>query len=133
MSKSDDSGKGVIFLGDKPTDAAKKIMSAATDSLASINLYWDKQAGISNLLTILGLFTNRSATDVEQEWKGKSSYGDLKKAAAEATVAFLEGLQGRLAQVDDHQLIAKLESSEVAMREVAGKTLLKAQKAVGLR
>src|SRR5882757_2321007 len=43
MSKSDESGKGIIFLGDKPEDAAKKIMSATTDSVGSIDLDFKKQ------------------------------------------------------------------------------------------
>src|SRR5690606_20583821 len=36
MSKSDESGKGVIFLNDTPEAARKKIMSAATDSFGDI-------------------------------------------------------------------------------------------------
>jgi tryptophanyl-tRNA synthetase len=133
MSKSDDTGKGVIFLNENPTEAAKKVMSATTDSKGEINLDWDNQPGISNLLTILGLLTNRSLTDVEQEWKGKSSYGDLKKAVADALQAFLEGLQGHLAQVDDSTIHAKLETSESSMNEVASQKLQQVQKVVGLR
>lgn len=38
-----------------------------------------------------------------------------------------------LAKVDEPQLVAKLEKSETAVNEVANKTLLKVQKAVGLR
>lgn len=133
MSKSDESGKGVIFLSDDPAASAKKIMSATTDSVGVINLDWDKQPGISNLLTILALLTNRDVTEVANEWSGKTSYGDLKKTCAEALQTFLEGLQARLAQVDDTAILAKLESSEKAMNEIASQTLLKVQKAVGLR
>lgn len=133
MSKSDDSGKGVIFLGDNPDDAAKKVMSAATDSLGSIKLDWENQPGISNLLQILALFTHRSIEEVETEWRGDSSYGDFKSAVAEATRSFLADLQAKLAQVDDNAINTKLEASEQAMSQMAGQTLLKVQKAVGLR
>jgi tryptophanyl-tRNA synthetase len=133
MSKSDDTGKGVIFLGDSPDHTRKKIMSAATDSLGSVKFDWDNQPGVTNLLQILSLLTKKPQSEVNTEWEGNNRYGDLKTAVAEATVAFLEGLQGRLALVDDHEVIAKLESSEKAMREIAGKTLLNVQKAVGLR
>ena len=133
MSKSDDTGKGVIFLGDKPEDAAKKIMSATTDSEGKIKFDWDKQPGITNLLQILALATERPQADVNRYWEGKTAYGDLKKAVAEAVAGFLQGLQGQLAKVDDKELLEKLEHSEEAMREAANKTLLKVQKAVGLR
>ena len=133
MSKSDESGKGVIFLSDDPSTSAKKIMGAATDSIGIIDLDWVKQPGISNLLTILSLLVKKPVSDIAQEWKGKTSYGELKTATAEALTTFLEGLQSRLAVVQDDQINTKLESSEQAMREIAGKTLLNVQKAVGLR
>lgn len=133
MSKSDDTGKGVIFLGDSPEVAAKKVMSAATDSEGSIHFDWDKQPGVTNLLQILALLGHRDQTEVNKEWEGKSSYGDLKKAVADATQSFLEDLQAKLAQVDDKAIQAKLESSEAAMSKIASEKLLKVQKIVGLR
>lgn len=133
MSKSDDSGKGVIFLGDDPTDAAKKVMSAATDSVGVINFDWDKQPGVTNLLQILALLSGKTQTEVNKEWTGKTSYGDLKAAVAEAIQVFLEGLQAKLAQVDDDAIRFKLESSEKAMNKTASEKLLKVQKTVGLR
>jgi hypothetical protein len=45
----------------------------------------------------------------------------------------LGGFQTKLANVDESQLMAKLEADEIAMSEVANATLLKVQKAVGLR
>jgi len=133
MSKSDASGKGVIFLGDDPDNAYKKIMSAATDSLASVNLDWDNQPGISNLLQLLSLFTKKDLEDVVKEWQGVERYGDFKKAVAEATRDFLAELQSNLSQVGNHQVLAKLVSSEQEMNQQANEILLKVQKAVGLR
>jgi tryptophanyl-tRNA synthetase len=133
MSKSDETGKGVIFLGDKPDAAAKKVMSAATDSMGSINFDWEKQPGITNLLQILSLLSGKAQDEVNAEWQGKSSYGELKSAVAEAVQDFLAGIQSKLAQVDDTAIQTKLEASETAMREVAIQNLLKVQKAVGLR
>jgi tryptophanyl-tRNA synthetase len=133
MSKSDDSGKGVIFLGDLPEVAAKKIMSAATDSIGSINLDWENQPGISNLLQILALFDGHPVEEVELIWKGSSNYGDFKKAVASVVKDFLIWLQDRLAQVDDSAIQTKLGTSEQAMNGIANETLFKVQKAVGLR
>jgi tryptophanyl-tRNA synthetase len=133
MSKSDDSGKGVIFLGDSPELASKKIMSAATDSVGVIKLDWENQPGISNLLQILALLKNIPLNEIVSEWSGKSSYGDLKTAVSEAVSSFLFELQSNLALVNDSKVKTKLELSERAMNDIAKETLLKVQKAVGLR
>lgn len=133
MSKSDDTGKGVIFLGDSPEAAAKKIMSAATDSLGNISFDWENQPGITNLLQILALATERPQQDVNTQWEGKSAYGELKRTVAEAVTGFLQGLQGQLDNVDDKVLLAKIVQSETAMRALADKTLLSVQQVVGLR
>lgn len=133
MSKSDESGKGIIFLSEDPKRAAKKIMSATTDSIGSINLNYEKQPGISNLLTILALFTNRDLSEVVEEYEGQTSYGNLKKAVAEATEAFLTAFQNNYRQVDSSTLQAKLEASESQMNVTANATLHKVQAAIGLR
>lgn len=133
MSKSDETGKGVIFLGDNPEEAAKKIMSATTDSVGSIHYDWEKQPGISNLLQILALVTHADLSKVISDWEGNERYGDLKHAIAEAMRCFLEDLQANLSTVGDDIIQTKLESSEAAMRDAANQTLLKVQRAVGLR
>lgn len=133
MSKSDETGKGVIYLGDKPEEAAKKVMSATTDSEGSISFDWDKQPGITNLLQILSLLTGKPQDEVNEEWTGKANYGELKQAVSEAVSEFLSDLQSKLSSVDDAAVIAKLERSETAMNEMANATLLKVQKALGLR
>ena len=133
MSKSDETGKGVIFLSDSPEDAAKKIMGATTDNLASIHYDKATQPGISNLLDILALLRGKPVVEVVAEFEGQERYGDFKKVVADEMVAFLRGFQERLANVDDSEVVAKLESSERAMNDVANATLLRVQKAVGLR
>lgn len=133
MSKSDETGKGVIFLGDDPAAAAKKIMSATTDSVGAIHYDRDNQPGICNLLQILALLTKRPIQDIASEWDGKTSYGELKKAAAEQVQSFLTSFQNRLATIDEAVLHAKLEASESAMRTHADRTLLAVQQTVGLR
>ena len=133
MSKSDDTGKGVIFLGDDPKTAAKKIMSATTDTEGSINLDYDKQPGISNLLQIHALLSDETLEKVVDHHKGETKYGDFKKEVAEQIEEFLTDFQTKLAQVDEQKLLAKLEAGEKAMNDQANATLLKVQKAAGLR
>ena len=133
MSKSDDTGKGVIFLGDNPALASKKIMAATTDSFGEIAFDSKERPGISNLLQILALLSCRNQEAVTAEWQGKTSYGQLKKTVADAMTSFLTDFQKRLDAVDDQAIQAKLVQSEAAMREISGQTLLRAQQAVGLR
>lgn len=133
MSKSDEAGRGVIFLGDEPAAAAKKVMSATTDNEGAVHLDPDKQPGISNLLQIFALLSGTPLEQVAKEHEGRQSYGGLKQLVAEQVSAFLESFQARLQQVDDAAIVAKLEADETLMRQTADATLANVQRAVGLR
>ncbi len=133
MSKSDETGKGVIFLSDTPEVARKKVMGAATDSYGEVQFDFKERSGVSNLLQMLALLAGKSQSDVNKQWGGQTSYGDLKKAVADAVAEFLADFQAKLLAVDEQTLIAKLAESEKAMNETANATLLRVQKAVGLR
>ena len=133
MSKSDESGRGVIFLGDDPAVAAKKIMSATTDDKAEIHFDKANQPGISNLLEILALLRGQDLTETVAEFEGQTRYGDFKQVVATEVEQFLTTFQRKLAAVDDTAIIAKLEQSERDLTQTANATLLRAQQAVGLR
>ncbi len=133
MSKSAADDKSKILLIDSPDLAAKKIMSATTDSMGCINFDWENQAGITNLLQILALITDRNQTEVNLEWIGVDNYGLFKKVVAKAVSDFLIGFQSRLRKITDKQLLSKLEQSERDLTPIANATLFKAQQAVGLR
>ncbi|HSE60688.1 MAG TPA: tryptophan--tRNA ligase, partial [Candidatus Saccharimonadales bacterium] len=97
MSKSDDTGKGVIFMNDTPEAAMLKIMSATTDSESSIKYDWEKQPGIANLLQIFSLLSGRDLQEVIHQWEGQESYGDFKKAVAQVVSDFLGDFHTRFA------------------------------------
>ena len=138
MSKSDESGKGIIFLSDDPKSAHKKIMSATTDSIGKVQYDKENQPGISNLLEILTLVRQDAGKEVtlEQtasEYFGMDRYGDFKRIVADEVAEFLENFQNRLAAVDERAIEEKLASSEKDMNVIANETLYRVQKAVGLR
>lgn len=138
MSKSDESGKGIIFLSDDPKSAHKKIMSATTDSIGKVQYDKENQPGISNLLEILTLVRQDAGREVtlEQtanEYFGMDRYGDFKRIVADEVAEFLENFQNRLAVVDERAIEEKLASSEKDMNAIANETLYRVQKAVGLR
>lgn len=128
MSKSDDTGKGVLFLSDAPEEARKKVLSATTDSLNNVQHDYEHQPGISNLLDILQFLGGDP-----NEFMGQKQYGPLKTAVADKVSLFLEKFQAELAQIDDAHIQTKLEQSEEIMNQQANQTLLSVQKVVGLR
>lgn len=133
MSKSDDSGKGVIFLNDSPEDARHKIMNATTDSYGRIAYNHAEQPGVSNLLDLHALLSGKTLGSVCKEFVGQSQYGPLKTAVADVFEQFLNKFQDKLSKVDQKALEARLVKSEATMQQQANKTLHKVQQAVGLR
>ncbi|MGI9027775.1 MAG: tryptophan--tRNA ligase [Candidatus Saccharimonadales bacterium] len=133
MSKSDESGKGIIYLGDSPEAAHKKVMGATTDAVGAINYDPAQQPGISNLLDILALLRGVDVQTAAAEYTGQTSYGSFKTVVADEVAAFLTKFQTQLGQVDEQAIQAKLATSEQAMNDAANQTLLRVQKAIGLR
>lgn len=133
MSKSVSDPAGTILLSDTPEEAANKVIAATTDSVGSINYDFSAQPGISNLLTILALLNEREIEDVTKEWRGKSSYGDLKKTVAQTVFEFLTKFQRRAAEVDQEDIIRALDKDEAVINEMANKKLHQVQQAVGIR
>ncbi|MDQ2973462.1 MAG: tryptophan--tRNA ligase [bacterium] len=133
MSKSDETGKGVIFLSDTPELAKKKIMSATTDSVGVVHYDQESQPGICNLLQLHALLGDEPLEDVIKHHEGDTSYGDLKFEVGDHVAEFLRDFQSKLSSVNDEQILLKLEESEKAMNSQANETLLRVQKAVGLR
>lgn len=133
MSKSINDPAGTILLSDTPDSASKKIMSATTDSIGSINYDFSAQPGVSNLLQIDAYLSGQKLEDVINKWQGNTKYGDLKKSVADIVHNFLTDFQTKYDKVDKIQLVNKLQSSESAMAEVANAKLYKVQQAVGLR
>ena len=133
MSKSNESANSKIMLDDAPEAAAKKIKSATTDSVGKIQFDMWNQPGISNLLQIEALLSERSLQDVISEWAGETRYGDLKAKVAESVMEFLETFQANLAKISDSQVDELLETGEKYANEVANRKLHEAQRAIGLR
>lgn len=133
MSKSNPAPNSKIMLSDDPAVAAKKIMSATTDSFGKIQYDMFNQPGISNLLQIEALTTNISLQDVISTWSGETHYGDLKQKVAESVRVLLTEFQAKLTDIDDAEIVELLEAGEIYANEVANAKLYQVQKAFGLR
>ena len=132
MSKSSTVEKSKISLSDEPKVAAKKIMSATTDSAGVIRFDMINQPGISNLLQIESLLANRDLQDVIADWAGQTSYGDLKRQGADTGEHFLADFQARVASITDAEVEQVLASGEKYANDVANAKLAKVQHAIGL-
>ncbi|MEV5989663.1 tryptophan--tRNA ligase [Streptomyces sp. NPDC052051] len=92
MGKSDDSGPGIVYLLDEPEVMRKKVLRAVTDSHTDVVYDREARPGVANLLDILAAC---GGGDPEALSGTYTSYGALKKDAAEAVVELLRPLQER--------------------------------------
>jgi len=132
MSKSDETGKGCIFLLDDLKTVRKKIMSAITDNKASV--YYDKenQPGISNLLTILSSLTNEPIEDITKRYVG-IGYGVFKKEVADVVCMTLEKIQTRYQAINASGELDKiLQDGAQKARIIAKDKLHEVQMKVGI-
>lgn len=131
MSKTDEAQLGVLYLTDTPEQIKNKIKRAVTDSGSEIK-YNDSKPGISNLITLYQIATNKPIEQIEQEFAGRG-YGEFKKAVGEALVEFLEPFRNRYKELraDEGYLFEVLRKGAEQARIVAQRTLNKVYKKVG--
>ncbi len=133
MSKSTAGENSKIMLSDDPKRAAKKIMSATTDSFEEIKFDMKERPGISNLLQIEALINNRPLAEVIQEWEGKTRYGELKTKVAASVEKLLTEFQANYLAVSNEQVEKLLPEGEAYANKLANATLTEAYRRVGLR
>ncbi len=92
MNKSAENKKGVILLLDDIEVIRKKVMSATTDSEMSVKYDPVNKPGISNLINIYVSLTNKTITEVENEFKD-ANYGTFKTKVADTVVELISNIQ----------------------------------------
>ncbi len=88
MSTTGGTSQGTIKLLDEPDVIRKKFKTAVTDSGSEIRRAEDKP-GISNLIEIMSVATDKSMEEIESEFDGQG-YGSFKEAVGEAVVELLD-------------------------------------------
>lgn len=132
MSKSGESPQGILWLLDEPSVTAKKLKSAVTDGEREIRFDPAEKAGVSNLLTILSVFTGTPVAALEAEFAGRG-YGDLKGAVADAVVAEFSPVRARALELldDPAELDRVLSANADRAAELADATLRRVYDRVG--
>ena len=112
MSKSAKAANSKIMMTDDPKAAAKKIMSATTDSFGEIKYDMKERPGISNLLQIEALVNDKPLEEVLNEWEGKTNYGDLKKQVADSVEKMLAEFHEKLNKISNGDVFELMEKGE---------------------
>lgn len=107
MSKSSENQKGIIYLLDDEKTLRKKIMSAVTDSDATICYDPENKPGISNLLTIYASLKEISIEDAVNHFKDYN-YGSLKKEVADIVVEKLSIIQNKYNEIINSDYLDKI-------------------------
>lgn len=121
-----------LLLQDPPDVIRKKIARAQTDAQPSVR--FPAGAGVTNLLEIYRTLKELDWPAVQAQFEGKP-YSAVKESVSEAVIEELVPLQQRYRQIraDDQQLKTTLQKSADRLAPIANATLLRVQKAVGLR
>jgi tryptophanyl-tRNA synthetase len=131
MSKSSGSDLGTVFLLDPPDAIRRKVQRAVTDSADVVGYAPATRPGVANLLEILAACGGRSPVALAEEF---SSYGDLKRAVADAAIATLEPIQRRHAELarDPGYVRTMLADGAARARERTSDLVARAKRAIGL-
>ncbi len=135
MSKSDPSEMSRIDLTDSNDEIAQKIRKARTDPepLPADPALLDGRAEAKNLVGIYAAISGETVEQVLGRFAGQG-FGAFKPALAEALVALLEPLRGRLEQLrrDPGEIDRILAEGAARAQALAAPTLAAAYRAVGL-
>ena len=133
MSKSANTDdKGTIFILDDIETIRKKIMSAKTDSENVIKFDEENKPGISNLISILSVISNKEISAIEEDYKN-SNYGQFKKDVANVVCDFIKGIQDKYYLYrDSFELKAILESGAANARKTAATKLVEVRNRMGI-
>lgn len=132
MSKSDPNTKASIRLLDDLKQIEKKIKSAVTDSEGIVKYDKENKPGVTNLLSIYSIFSEKEISEIEQMYEGKG-YGDFKADLAEVVINEIKPIQERYTELmQSSELDDILDRGAEKAQAVANKMLKKMENAMGL-
>lgn len=133
MSKTD-GGKGCIGLFESPEEIKEKIMGATTDSGKEIKYDLTKKKGVSNLLTVYSLFSDKPIKEIEKDFQNKG-YGEFKKSLAGLLIEKLKPLRQKKQDLmkNPDYVNSVLENGAKKARKRAEKTMTRVREKMGLK
>ena len=132
MSKSAENIYSRISLLDDANKIKKTIMKATTDSDGVIRFDPESKPGVSNLMNIFSILSQKSVKSLETEYEGKG-YGDFKKDLVELTVSALSSIKERYEEIrNSEELMLILKDGSERAGAIAEKTMKRVKDNFGL-
>lgn len=129
MSKSNTGG--AVGLFEEPSVLMKKFKRAVTDSGSSVHYDRDEKPGISNLLEIMSVMTDRPIDDLVENFS-ELQYGHFKVAVGEAVVEALRPVRERFTALDDDEVQRVMDVNAAKAKLMANETLTEVRAKIGL-
>jgi tryptophanyl-tRNA synthetase len=124
MGKTDSSESGTVLILDSPDVVRKKFKTAVTDSGTEVRHDPKEKPGVSNLIEIMAVASQRSIAEVEAQFD-EHGYGAFKEAVAEAVVELFAPIRPRYEELraDEGELRRLLRQGAEKAREASAPTL----------
>ena len=131
MSTTGGTAQGTVGLLDDPDTVRKKFRSAVTDSGHEIRRAADKP-GVSNLVDILAVATDRTPAEIETSYDG-AGYGQLKTDVGDAVVELIAPIRSRYDELraDEGELLRLLSLGAEKAEAAAAPTLAEMYERMG--
>jgi tryptophanyl-tRNA synthetase len=132
MSKSD-VPESCIGLFDEPEVIKQKILRAVTDTGKVIKYDVEKKPGISNLLTIYSLLSDKPVKDIEKKFKDKG-YAEFKKSLADVVVNYLDPIRKKRKELLSRGVYVEeiLKQGQRKAQTIAQSTMQEVREKMGL-
>ncbi|CAB0006350.1 unnamed protein product [Nesidiocoris tenuis] len=132
MSKSHPDQKSRIEITDSPDEIRSKIKKALTDFTSEVEYDPENRPGVSNLIDIHSLATNKNRTDIVREAAGLDT-GQYKLVVAEAVIAKLAPIRAELMKLLDSKeyLDNVLAEGSAKAETIAAKTWEEVSRKIG--
>jgi len=132
MSKTDNP-RGCIEVFDTPEEIQKKIMASVTDPGKTIKYDPKRKPGISNLLLIYSLFSEKPIKEVEKQFKN-AGYEKFKKSLAKLLINSLEPFQKKQKELLKREVYIReiLDQGAERAKIIAQSTMEEVRKKMGL-
>ncbi|MBR4486551.1 tryptophan--tRNA ligase [bacterium] len=131
MSKSNINKNGTIFITEAIEITRKKIMSAMTDNFNKVNYDYENQPGITNLINIAASILEKDVSEIVLETTNMN-YKEFKEYIANIVCSFILKLQEKIKEVNESELLEKVNKNNEICNEIANKKLTDFYKLIGL-
>jgi len=122
-----------ISLFEEPKEIKKKVRAAVTDTGKVIKYDPKRKPGVSNLLTIYSLFSNKSTKELEKKFKDKG-YAQLKKSLTQLLIDSLEPFRKKRKELLIREVFVKetLKLGAKRAQPIASSTISETRAKMGL-